>query len=184
VGEPPPASPREEAERLVAAAVATASTAARGWLARSGHTVATGSEPCCVCPLCRAVSVLRDPDPELVERLASGAGDLAEGVSAALRAAGDLLRPAAPAAGPEAADRAAPDGADPDPTERAAPARDVVAPEAADRAAPGPDVATPEPADPASPAPDVAGEPADPAPSAPVATGPEPADPANPPGRG
>jgi hypothetical protein len=93
VGEPPPGSPREEAERLVAAAVVTASLATRGWLARAGHG-ATEAEECGVCPFCRALAAVRDPDPVLVERLARGAGDVAEGVSGLLRAVGDLLRPA------------------------------------------------------------------------------------------
>jgi hypothetical protein len=100
VGEPPPGSPREEAERLVAAAVVTASLATRGWLARVGHGAADAAE-CGVCPFCRAVAAVRDPDPVLVERLARGAGDVAEGVSGVLRAVGDLLRPAEPAGGPE-----------------------------------------------------------------------------------
>lgn len=72
--------PREEAERLVAAALAAASMAAR-----STAGFATGSAECCVCPLCKAIAAARDPDPQVAERLATGAGDLAEGVASFLR---------------------------------------------------------------------------------------------------
>ena len=74
-------SPREEAERLVAVVVGAASVAAAGL---SG--VATGDPSCCACPLCRAINAVRDPDPAMVERLATGAGDLATGLASALRA--------------------------------------------------------------------------------------------------
>ena len=73
--------PREEAERLVAAALAAVSMAAR-----STTGFATGSAECCVCPLCKAIAAARDPDPDLAERLATGAGDLAAGVASVLRA--------------------------------------------------------------------------------------------------
>ena len=71
-------SAREEAERLVVATLATVSVAADriGFPARDG----------CACPVCRAVEALRDPAPELAERLATGAADLAEGVAGLLRA--------------------------------------------------------------------------------------------------
>ena len=100
MGEPPPGSPREEAERLVAAAVVTASLATRGWLARAGHG-ATAAQECGVCPFCRALAAVRDPDPVLVERLARGAGDVAGGVSGLLRTVGDLLHPAGTDPDPE-----------------------------------------------------------------------------------
>jgi hypothetical protein len=38
-----------------------------------------------VCPLCKVIAAVRDPDPEMVERLASGAGDLAAGVASFMR---------------------------------------------------------------------------------------------------
>ena len=76
--------PREEAERLVAAGLAAVSMAARG---TTGF--ATGSAECCVCPLCRAIAAVRDPDPTFAERLASGAGDLATGLAGVLRAFAD-----------------------------------------------------------------------------------------------
>ncbi|MGA3563967.1 hypothetical protein [Melissospora conviva] len=107
-----PGSAREEAERLVATvlgAVRLAATEARsgGSLGPLGeafssvlnHTpnpaaadsdgpppVATGSPECCVCPVCRAITAVRDPNPEFAERLATGAGDLAAGVASLLRA--------------------------------------------------------------------------------------------------
>lgn len=75
--------PREEAERLVASALAALSVAA-------GSTAgfATGSAECCVCPVCKAIAAARDPDPEFAERLATGVGDLAVGLAGVLRAFG------------------------------------------------------------------------------------------------
>jgi hypothetical protein len=107
-----PGSARQEAERLVAAALAAARLAAAdraggplgalgplgglltGVLGQVGAPAAgarstgfaTGSAECCVCPICRAVAALRDPSPEFAERLATGAGDLAAGVASLLRA--------------------------------------------------------------------------------------------------
>jgi hypothetical protein len=75
-----PASARQEAEKLVAALLAAAAVAANAhphW--------STGSSECCVCPLCKVIAAVRDPDPEMVERVASGAGDLAAGVASFLR---------------------------------------------------------------------------------------------------
>jgi hypothetical protein len=75
-----PSTARQEAERLVAAALAVAS------LAASSHPeLATGSAACCVCPFCKLIEAVRDPDPQFVERLATGAGDLAVGVASLLR---------------------------------------------------------------------------------------------------
>jgi len=124
-------SAREEAERLVAAAFAAASVAARG-LARAanplsgvadaaerllagggpGH-VATGSPECCVCPLCRAIAAVRDPDPRLALKLAASAADLASTVTEALRVVGGAVsRPAA--ARPAGADAPRPQRTAPD----------------------------------------------------------------------
>ncbi len=110
---------REEAERLVAAALAAASYALRGAGKDSplaelaerflgggpagdaeesgwGH-FATGTPECCVCPVCRAISALRDPNPEFAARLAMGASDLFAGVTTILRALqGATARPAPP----------------------------------------------------------------------------------------
>jgi len=91
---------RQEAERLVAALLARASqsdAAGLGDLLRSFTGTgsqqhnrstgwATGTAECCVCPVCRAIAAVRDPDPHTAERLATGAGDLATGVSSILRA--------------------------------------------------------------------------------------------------
>ncbi|MEV0568780.1 hypothetical protein [Dactylosporangium sp. NPDC050588] len=75
--------PREEAERLVATALAALSVAAN-----STAGFATGSAECCVCPVCKAIAAARDPDPEFAERLASGVGDLAVGLAGVLRTFG------------------------------------------------------------------------------------------------
>jgi hypothetical protein len=71
---------REEAERLVAAILAAATLAAN-----ANPQFSTGSAECCVCPLCKVIAAVRDPDPEMVERLATGAGDLAAGVASFMR---------------------------------------------------------------------------------------------------
>jgi hypothetical protein len=113
-------SAREEAERLVAAALAAASVAARGFTRNSsplagaadlagrllaggtGGHVATGSPECCVCPVCRAIAAVRDPSPELALKLAVGASDLAGNLTGVLRSVGDLM------GGPAAGTRPAP----------------------------------------------------------------------------
>jgi hypothetical protein len=80
---------RDEAERLVAAAIAAMSIASRTFPrvgSRPGEGFATGSPECCVCPVCRTIAAMRDPTPEVAERLATGAGDLATGVASLLRA--------------------------------------------------------------------------------------------------
>jgi len=118
-------SAREEAERLVAAAFGAASVAARGLVRAAnplsgvaeaaerllagggpGH-VATGSPECCVCPLCRGIAAVRDPDPRLALKLAGSAADLASTVVDALRVVGDAVsRPPAPRAdAPDSAHR-------------------------------------------------------------------------------
>lgn len=77
------ADPREEAERLVAAALGALQVAVQN---TAGF--ATGSAECCVCPVCRAIAGVRDPSPEFAERLATGMGDLAVGLAGVLRAFG------------------------------------------------------------------------------------------------
>jgi hypothetical protein len=76
-----PTDPREEAERLIASILGSASVAADGL-----RGFATGSAECCVCPVCKAIAAARDPNPEFAERLASGAADLASGLAGVLRA--------------------------------------------------------------------------------------------------
>jgi len=76
-----PGTARQEAERLVATAVAAARLAA----GRAGHGAAGST--CRGCPLCRALAALREPDPRVVEDLATRAGDIAAGVAGLLRSA-------------------------------------------------------------------------------------------------
>jgi hypothetical protein len=51
-----------------------------------GPRFSTGSADCCICPVCRVIAALRDPSPELAERLATAVGDLAVGLAGVLRA--------------------------------------------------------------------------------------------------
>ena len=83
-----PSSARHEAEKLVAAVLAAAAVAANA----NPHW-STGSRECCVCPLCKVIAAVRDPDPQMIERVATGAGDLAAGVASFLR---HVASPAAP----------------------------------------------------------------------------------------
>ncbi|MCX4388580.1 hypothetical protein OG777_16790 [Micromonospora peucetia] len=125
MGATDPGSAREEAERLVATALAAARLAAAGakngqWGPLGGivsgvlgHSdspggapgqpvggFATGTAECCVCPVCRGIAALRDPSPEFAERLATGAGDLAAGVASLLRAFAPAEPTADASAGP------------------------------------------------------------------------------------
>jgi hypothetical protein len=81
---------RDEAERLVAAAIAAVSMAARGLSGagsgRGAGGFATGSPECCVCPVCRVIAAMREPGVDVADRLAGSAGDLASGVASMLRA--------------------------------------------------------------------------------------------------
>lgn len=107
-----PGSAREEAERLVAAVLGAASVGARSLGARG--PMATGSAECCVCPVCRVIAAMREPDPEFAERVATGAGDLAAAVAGLLRSfTGPVRRDPAGAGDPGA-------GADDDEPWRAA----------------------------------------------------------------
>ncbi len=76
---------RDEAERLVAAAVAAVSMAARNIPRTGSWAIATDSEECCVCPVCRVIATMREPSAEMTERLAAGAGELATAVAGVLR---------------------------------------------------------------------------------------------------
>lgn len=75
-----PGTARQEAERLVATALAAVRLVAVGAANRD-------SDAGCPCPVCRALAALREPDPRVVERLATRAGDLAAGVASLLRSA-------------------------------------------------------------------------------------------------
>jgi hypothetical protein len=101
---------RDEAERLVAAAIAAVSLAARGMggaAGRAGSGSANGSPECCVCPVCRVIAAMRDPGSDLGDKLAAGAGDLATGVAALLRT---LSRAAGQGGGGHGPDEAAEPG--------------------------------------------------------------------------
>ncbi|RZU52887.1 hypothetical protein EV385_4771 [Krasilnikovia cinnamomea] len=97
---------------------------------------ATGSAECCVCPICRVITNLRDPSPDMAERLATGAGDFATGLASLLRAFSAMAaqRPAAPHPGgsetPGPVPRPAPD---PDTTWSAATRAEAERPPAAGR---------------------------------------------------
>jgi hypothetical protein len=104
-----PASARQEAERLVATVLATVSSGALFGAVPAHGPVATGSAECCVCPLCRVIAAMRDPNPEFAERVATGAGDFAAGVASLLRS---LSTPQPP--GPAAGGASAPEPATPD----------------------------------------------------------------------
>ena len=120
----------------------------------------TGSAECCVCPVCRAIALVRDPSPETAVRLASSAGDIASGLASVLRGlsalAGDIVpkpepRPAPapnpdetwstatrgsePAASPKAPEELAAEGADPWAAASAASAAEAEAERAAQQAA-------------------------------------------------
>jgi hypothetical protein len=83
-----PGTARQEAERLVATAAAAAQLAAQAAAARLGHPAR------CVCPVCRTLAALRDPDPVVVERLATRAGDAAAGLAGLVRSAAGWRAPA------------------------------------------------------------------------------------------
>jgi hypothetical protein len=86
-------NPRDEAERLIAAVLGSASVAAEGL-----QGFATGSPECCVCPVCKAIAAAREPNADLAERLASGAADLASGLAGVMRAFSKVASGAAGAA--------------------------------------------------------------------------------------
>lgn len=75
----------DEAARLVDAALDWARRAASA-VDPTGERIATGAPECGVCPVCRAVSALRDPSPEVAERLTGVVTDLATLVATGLRA--------------------------------------------------------------------------------------------------
>jgi hypothetical protein len=124
-----PGSAREEAERLVATVLAAARLAGSGHegspfgpvgdaisgllgqptpAPAGGTRFATGSSECCVCPICRTITALRDPSPEFAERLATGAGDFAAGVASLLRALGTAAGSVGNPTAPTGPDRPAP----------------------------------------------------------------------------
>ena len=86
-------SAAEEAARLFAAVEDWVRTRGAGLLA--GEHLATGAPECAACPLCQAVSALRQVRPETVEHLL----DAAASVVAALRTAVAEPAPPSPRAG-------------------------------------------------------------------------------------
>jgi hypothetical protein len=60
-----------------------------------GH-IATGSEECCVCPLCRVIAVVRDTDPAVVGTLTQNAVGLLDTVRGLVGMAGGERAPSAP----------------------------------------------------------------------------------------
>ncbi|GID32109.1 hypothetical protein [Paractinoplanes brasiliensis] len=100
-------SAREEAERLVATVLARAVAGQ----AFSDRRWATGDPECCVCPVCKAIAAMRDPNPETAARLAGSASDLAGSVAGLLRSVSAIVgekpkpAPSAPVAEPGNADQ-------------------------------------------------------------------------------
>ncbi|WP_233413982.1 hypothetical protein [Nucisporomicrobium flavum] len=115
-------SARQEAEKLVASLLAMAQGRDSAGLGdvlklfsgtgsqqhRSSTGWATGTAECCVCPICRAIAAVRDPDPHTAERLAAGAGDLATGVASIMRAFSTIASVATPQPQPRPAARPQP----------------------------------------------------------------------------
>jgi hypothetical protein len=81
---------RDEAERLVSATLAAASFALRGTRAFS-----TGTDECCVCPVCRGIAAVRNPSPQMMFTVAKGATNVASGIASALRAFSAAVPPPA-----------------------------------------------------------------------------------------
>jgi hypothetical protein len=74
----------EEASRLVDAFGAWVRRAAAG-VDPGPEELATGSAACQACPVCKAVSALREEHPETMDRLAAVAGDAATVIAGMLR---------------------------------------------------------------------------------------------------
>jgi hypothetical protein len=86
--------------------------AALGWAQRLAGSVdsehiATGAPECTVCPVCRAISALRDPGPDLADRLTRTVTDLAATVATGLRHAFDGHH-GSPEQAPDSEDSASP----------------------------------------------------------------------------
>jgi hypothetical protein len=89
----------DEAARLVEAGLEWAQRLVAA-VDPGGEHVATGAPECAGCPLCRALSALRDPNPETAERLTGMVTDLATLVVTGLRAADAHVGAARGAPGP------------------------------------------------------------------------------------
>src|SRR5262249_46513031 len=75
-----------------------------------GDHIATGTPECCVCPVCKGIAALRNPDPEFAARVASGASDLAVGLTTILRAVNSVTQDARPKPPPPRAPEGRPPG--------------------------------------------------------------------------
>src|SRR2546423_13845257 len=84
---------RDEAERLVSATLAVASFALRGRRAFS-----TGTDECCVCPVCRGIAAVRNPSPQMMFTVARGATTVPSGIASALRGFSAVVPPPPPPA--------------------------------------------------------------------------------------
>src|SRR5256714_7731385 len=84
---------RDEAERLVSATLAAASFALRGT-----RVFSTGTDECCVCPVCRGIAAVRNPSPQMMFTVAKGATNVASGIASALRAFSAVVPPPPPPA--------------------------------------------------------------------------------------
>jgi hypothetical protein len=74
----------DEAQRLVEAGLAWAQRLVAA-VDPAGERLATGAPECGACPICRAVAALRDPSPEVTERITATVTDLATLVATGLR---------------------------------------------------------------------------------------------------
>jgi len=135
-GAPPPQAGTASGAAGTGAASGTTEAGApppeAGTAATGGARFATGSAECCICPLCRLIAALRDPNPDFAERVAAGAGDLANGVASALRAFAGAAATIRPESGRDDPWRAATTGTVP--PQR--PASDPAQPPASEPAAP------------------------------------------------
>lgn len=88
------------------------------WLHAStdGH-IATGSEECCACPVCRVIAVVRDTDPAVVGTLTQNAVGLLDTVRGLVGMAGGERSPAGSRSSADGAGEEMADEADVNPTE-------------------------------------------------------------------
>jgi hypothetical protein len=105
-----PGALADEAAQFAAAALTWAQRLAGG-LGPGGDRIATGSAECTGCPVCRAISALRDPNPEIAEKVTRTVTDLAVTVAAGLRHAFDHHQHGEPADGGPASEERVSEGA-------------------------------------------------------------------------
>jgi len=83
-GQHEPGPLADEAARLVEAGLQWAQRLVAS-VDPTGERLATGAPECGACPVCRAVAALRDPSPEVTERITTTVTDLATLVVTGLR---------------------------------------------------------------------------------------------------